>query len=30
MGPITDLIGVRVANVGLGNVYTLPLGYIIV
>ena len=30
MGPITDLIGARVASVGLGNTYTHPLGYIIV
>ena len=30
MGPITDLIGVRVTCVGLGNAYTCPLGYVIV
>ena len=30
MGPITDLIGRRVACIGLGNAYTWPLGYIIV
>ena len=30
MGPITDLIGTKVACVGLGNAYTHPLGYIIV
>ena len=30
MGPITDLMGTRVACVGLGNVYTQPLGCIIV
>ena len=30
MGPITDLIGTRVACKGLGNAYTQPLGYIIV
>ena len=30
MGPITDLISMRVACVGLGNAYTHPLGYIIV
>ena len=30
MGPITDLIGRRVACVGLGNAYTQPIGYIIV
>ena len=27
MGPITDLIGTRVACMGLGNAYTQPLGY---
>ena len=30
MGPITDLMGARVACVGLGNAYTPPLGYIII
>ena len=30
MGLITDLIGTRVACVGLGNAYTWPLGYVIV
>ena len=30
MGPITDLIGIRVACMSLGNAYTHPLGYIIV
>ena len=30
MGPITDLIGVKVACVSLGNAYTQPLDYIIV
>ena len=30
MGLITDLIGTRVACMGLGNTYTRPLGYIIV
>ena len=30
MGPITDLIGTRVACMGLGNAYTHPLGYVIV
>ena len=30
MGLITDLIGRRVAWVGLGNAYTWPLGYVIV
>ena len=28
MGPITDLMGSKVACVGLGNTYTRPLGYI--
>ena len=30
MGPITDLIGAKVACVGLGNAYTRPLGYIVI
>ena len=30
MGLITDLIGARVACMGLGNAYTCPLGYVIV
>ena len=30
MGPITGLIGTRVACMGLGNAYTWPLGYVIV
>ena len=30
MGPITDLIGAKVACVGLGNAYTRPLGYVII
>ena len=30
MGLITDLIGKRVACIGLGNAYTWPLGYVIV
>ena len=30
MGPITDLIGERVACVGLRNAYIQPLGYVIV
>ena len=30
MGPITDLISIRVTCVGLGYAYTHPLGYIIV
>ena len=29
-GPITDLIGARVACMGLGNAYSRPLCYIIV
>ena len=28
MGPITDLLGAKVAYVGLGNAYMRPLGYI--
>ena len=28
--PITDLTGTKVTCVGLGNVYTRPLGYIII
>ena len=28
--PITDLIGTKVACIGLGNAYTRPLGYIII
>ena len=28
MGSITDLLGTKVACVGLGNTYTRPLGYI--
>ena len=28
--PITDLMGAKVACVGLGNAYTRPLGYIII
>ena len=27
VGPITDLMGSKVDCVGLGNVYTRPLGY---
>ena len=30
MGPITDLLGAKVACVGLGNTYIRPLGYIII
>ena len=30
MGPITDLMGAKVACVGLGNTYTRPLGYVII
>ena len=30
MGPITDLMGAKVACVGLGNAYTRPLGYVII
>ena len=30
MGPITDLMGAKVACVGLGITYTRPLGYIII
>ena len=30
MGPITDLIGTRVACMGLEKTYTQPLGYVIV
>ena len=30
MGPITDLMGAKVACMGLGNGYTRPLGYIII
>ena len=30
MGPITDLLGAKVACVGLDNAYTRPLGYIII
>ena len=29
VGPITDLMGSKVAYVGLGNAYTKPLGYVI-
>ena len=30
VGPITDLLGAKVACMGLGNTYTRPLGYIII
>ena len=30
MGPITDLMGSKVACVGLGNAYTRPLGYMVI
>ena len=30
VGPITDLMGSRVACVGLGNAYTTPLGYVVI
>ena len=30
MGPITDLMGSKVACVGLGNAYTQLLGYVII
>ena len=30
MRPITNLLGAKVTCVGLGNVYTRPLGYIII
>ena len=30
MGPITDLMGSKVACVGLGNAFTRPLGYIVI
>ena len=30
MGPMTDLLGAKVACIGLGNAYTRPLGYIII
>ena len=30
VGPITDLIGTKVACVGLGNAYTRPLGYVVI
>ena len=30
VGPITDLMGFKVACMGLGNAYTRPLGYIVI
>ena len=30
MGPITDLLGIKVACMGLGNAYMKPIGYIII
>ena len=30
VGPITDLMGSKVACVGLGNGYTRPLGYVVI
>ena len=30
VGPITDLMGSKVACIGLGNTYTRPLGYMII
>ena len=30
VGPITDLVGSKVANMELGNTYTRPLGYVII
>ena len=30
VGPITDLLGAKVACVGLGNAYTRPLSYVII
>ena len=30
MGPITNLMGSKVACVGLGNAYTRPLGYVVI
>ena len=30
VGPITDLMGSKVACMGLGNTYTRPLGYVII
>ena len=30
VGPITDLIGAKVAYMGFSNAYTRPLGYVII
>ena len=30
VGPITDLMGSKVTCIGLGNVYTRPLGYVVI
>ena len=30
VGPITNLIGTKVACLGLGNAYTRPLGYVVI
>ena len=30
VGPITNLIGAKVACIGLGNAYTRPLGYVMI
>ena len=30
VGPITDLMGSKVACIGLGNAYTQPLGYVVI
>ena len=30
MGPITDLLGAKVACIGLGYAYMRPLGYVII
>ena len=30
MGPITNLLGVKVTHMGLGNAYMRPLGYVII
>ena len=30
VGPITDLVGSKVACMGLGNAYTRPLGYVMI
>ena len=30
VGPIIDLMGSKVACVGLGNAYTRPLGYVVI